>query len=76
MKFFAHRSARKELEHLLFELRQYLSNNYKEPAHRARENLAVRTEELYQEGLLSEKEYQQYRTLCEEYARQMADYHH
>lgn len=76
MKWLARRKAKKELEHLYFELKQYLSNNYKEPAHRAREKLTLRTEQLYREGLLSPNDYQEYRTLCEEFARKMADYHH
>lgn len=76
MTFFAKRRARKELEHLYYELCQYLSNNYKEPAHRAREKLSLRTEELYSAGLLSEKDYDFYRNLGEEYARKMMDYHH
>lgn len=76
MKFFAYKKARRELEHLYFELKQYLSNNYKEPAHKARERFALRTEELYQEGLLSPKDYAYYHSLAEEYARKMIDYHH
>lgn len=76
MTFFAKRRARKELEYIYHELCQYLSNNYKEPAHRAREKLSLRTEELYSAGLLSEKDYDFYRNLGEEYARKMMDYHH
>lgn len=76
MKLFAYRRARRELEMIYHELCQYLSNNYKEPAHRAREELALRTEELYSAGVLSEKDYQHYHALAEEYARKMADYHH
>lgn len=76
MKLFARRRARKELEMIYHELCQYLSNNYKEPAHRSREKLSLRTEQLYGAGLLSEKDYNHYRNLGEEYARKMADYHH
>ncbi len=76
MSLFAGLRAQKELEKLLHELRQYLSNNYKEPAHRARERLTVRTEELYADGSLSEKNYRYWRSVCEEYVRKMADYHH
>jgi hypothetical protein len=76
MKFFARRRARKELEMIYHELCQYLSNNYKEPAHRAREKLSRRTVELYSAGLLSEKDYLHYRNLGDEYARKMIDYHH
>jgi hypothetical protein len=76
MMFFVHRRSKKELEHLYHELCQYLSNNYKEPAHRARETLSRRTEELYVAGLLSEQDYEYYRNLAEEYARKMIGYHH
>ena len=76
MKWLERRKARKELEHLLFELKQYLSNNYKEPAHNARARLAQRTEELNSIGLLSLKDYDEYRMLCDEYARKMEHYHH
>ncbi len=76
MKLFAGRRAVKELEKILFELKQYLSNNYKEPAHRAKERLLQRTEELYAEGSLGEKEYRKWRAIGEEYLRKMADYHH
>ena len=76
MKWLERRKAKKELEHLLFELRQYLSNNYKEPAHKARKRLDERTEELNRQGLLSAKDYEEYRILCDEYARRMENYHH
>ena len=76
MKWLERRKAKKELEHLLFELKQYLSNNYKEPAHRAREKLAARTEELNRLGLLAQKDYDEYRILCDEYALKMENYHH
>lgn len=76
MKLFARRRARKELELIYHELCQYLSNNYKEPAHRAREKLSLRTEELFAEGLLAEKDYVFYRNLSDEYSRKMIDYHH
>ncbi len=76
MKWLARRKAKKELEHLFFELKQYLSNNYKEPAHKARERLAERTEELNRLGLLSQKDYDEYRILCDEYARKMENYRH
>ncbi len=76
MKLFARGRAVKELEMIYHELCQYLSNNYKEPAHRAREKLSLRTEELFASGALAEKDYQYYRNLSDEYARKMIDYHH
>ncbi|MBQ7826762.1 MAG: hypothetical protein IJX47_03320 [Clostridia bacterium] len=76
MKLFAGMRANKELKSILHELRQYLSNNYKEPAHRAKDRLIARTEELYADGALSEKDYREWKSVCEEYVRKMADYHH
>ena len=76
MKWLERRKAKKELEHLLFELKQYLSNNYKEPAHKARARLSERTEELNQQGFLSQQDYEFYRFLCDEYALKMENYRH
>ena len=76
MKLFAELRAQKELNAILHELNQYLSNNYKEPAHRARERLIQRTEELYAEGVLSEKKYQYWRSVGEEYTIKMKNYRH
>ena len=76
MKLFAGMRAQKELKQILHELQQYLSNNYKEPAHKERQRLIARTEELYLAGVLSEKDYRYWCSLGEEYTRKMADYHH
>ena len=76
MKLFAERKARKELNSILHELNQYLSNNYKEPALRAKDRLIQRTEELYAEGALSDKKYQYWRSVGEEYAIKMKNYRH
>lgn len=76
MKLFAERKAQKELNSILHELNQYLSNNYKEPAHRAKDRLIQRTEELYAEGALSDKKYQYWRSVGEEYAIKMKNYRH
>ena len=76
MKLFAERQAQKELNSILHELNQYLSNNYKEPAHRAKDRLIQRTEELYAEGALSDKKYQYWRSVGEAYSVKMKDYRH
>ncbi len=76
MSIFAKRRAKKELAGLYHEMRQYLANNYKEPAHKSRRALIERTEALYQEGNLSEADYRYWKSVGEEYTRKMADYHH
>ncbi len=76
MSLFAGMLAKRELKAILSELQQYLSNNYKEPAHKARQKLIDRTEALHQEGALAPKDYQYWRAVGEEYTRKMADYHH
>ena len=76
MKLFAKRRANRELDTILHELKQYLSNNYKEPAHRAKDQLIRRTEELYAEGLLTEEKYQYWRSVGESYLLKMKDYRH
>ena len=76
MKLFAKRRANRELDNILHELKQYLSNNYKEPAHRAKDQLIRRTEELYAEGLLTKEKYQYWRSVGESYLLKMKDYRH
>ena len=76
MKLFAKRRANRELSTILHELNQYLSNNYKEPAHRAKDQLIRRTEELYAAGLLTEEKYQYWRSVGESYLLKMKDYKH
>lgn len=76
MKFFAKRRANRELSTIQHELNQYLSNNYKEPAHRAKDQLIRRTEELYAARLLTEEKYQYWRSVGESYLLKMKDYRH
>ena len=76
MLFFQKRNAKKELESLLFEMQQYLQNNYKDLAHETRRKLGERTEELYAAGLIDEKTAKKYRTLYEEYTTRLHGYRH
>ena len=69
-------SAEKELEKILYEMKQYLQNNYKEPAHRQRELLGKRVEELYLQKKISEKVYSKYSRIYIEYTIMLKDYHH
>ena len=68
--------AERELEHILFDLRCNLENNYKDSAHEARNRLGARARELYAEGKISEKTYNKYRLIYEEYTERLKDYRH
>lgn len=66
----------KELAAILFDLRSNLENNYKDSAHNARKKLGVRCEELFAEGKISEKVYNKYHRIYEEYTEKLKDYRH
>lgn len=66
----------KELEHILFEMKCNLENNYKDSAHNARKRLMERADALYAEGKIKEKVYQKYRLIYEEYTERLKDYRH
>lgn len=66
----------KELDAILFEIKVNLENNYKSTSHAARIKLGERTETLWAEGKLKEKEYFYYRAQYESYTVIMKDYHH
>jgi len=57
-------------------IEQYLMNNYKDLAHDCRKKLEQRTQELYSEGKLSEKQYRSYMLKFRKYSYKMRDYHH
>ncbi len=76
MLFLKKRRAKKELDTILFEMKQYLANNYKDLAHAAREKLGSRTEELLQAGLIDEKTAQKYRRIYTEYTTRLHGYRH
>ncbi|MBQ8235630.1 MAG: hypothetical protein IJZ37_02975 [Clostridia bacterium] len=68
--------AERELERILFDLRCNLENNYKDSAHEARKRLGARAEELFREGKISQKTYDKYRVIYEEYTERLKDYRH
>ena len=63
--------AKKELEAILLELKVNLANNYKEPAHKARQRLALRTEELFSQGRINRSVRDRYMKIYG-YSRRMA----
>lgn len=69
-------SAEKELDSIIGEMKINLANNYKEPAHKAREKLGARTEALHAAGKLTDKQYRAYKALYDEYTQRLKDYHH
>lgn len=68
--------AQKELDSIINDIEQYLMNNYKDLAHDSRKKLEERTEALYAEGELSEKQYRDYILNFRKYSFKMRDYHH
>jgi len=68
--------AKKELDGLIFDIKINLQNNYKSLAHEARKALGQRTEELFAEGKINEKDYKKYISVFDEYTEMLKDYHH
>ena len=68
--------AEKELEFILQELKNFLSNNYKDQAHDCRKLLGEKAEEFYAAGKLSKAAYHRYREQYRKYSDLMKDYHH
>ncbi len=66
----------KELDLIINDIEQYLMNNYKDLAHESRKKLEKRTEELYAEGKLSDKQHHAYMLKFRKYTYKMRDYHH
>lgn len=75
MLFFKKRAV-KELDAIIEEMMQYLQNNYKSLAQDARIKLGERTEQLWQEGKLTEKEHKKYAAIYKTYTERLANYHH
>jgi len=75
MKLFRSK-AEKELDMIIFEMKQFLQNNYKDLAHQNRKKLLERCEALYAEGKLSEEQYKEYRAIYEKYTVMLKDYRH
>ena len=68
--------ARRELDNIINDIEQYLMNNYKDPAHESRRKLEKRTEELFIEGKINEKQRHFYMLKFSQYSNKMRDYHH
>ena len=66
----------RELEGIVFELEQFLKNNYKDQAHAQRKRLGERCEELFRQGKIKEKDYLRYHRLYLSYTERMKDYRH
>ena len=66
----------KELEYMLSELKNYLSNNYKDAAHTCREQISILAEQYHKEGNISDKVYRKYVDIYKHYTALMKDYHH
>ncbi|MBE6607611.1 MAG: hypothetical protein E7633_03530 [Ruminococcaceae bacterium] len=74
--FFFKSKACRELDNIINDIDQYLMNNYKDLAHDARLRLEKRTEELFSEGKLNEKQHHAYMLKFRQYSYKMRDYHH
>lgn len=68
--------AEKELDYLLQELKNFLSNNYKDSAHHCRKLLGEKAEEYNAAGKLTQAQYRRYIRIYKEYTDLMKDYHH
>ena len=71
-----HLKAYFELRSILKELENFLSNNYKDAAHEQRKLLGEKSEQYYQAGKLSRKQYLHFRKLYAAYSEKMKNYHH
>ncbi len=76
MMLFFRSKAQKELDFILQELKNFLSNNYKDQAHDCRKLLGKRAEELYAAGKLNKAQYRKYREEVRYYTDLMKNYHH
>lgn len=66
----------RELESIVESMKINLSNNYKEPAHKDRQKIKERAEELYKNGKIKESVYKKYTRIYEEYTIKLKDYRH
>ena len=74
--FFFKSKACRELDNIINDIDQYLMNNYKDLAHNSRLKLEQRTEELFSEGKINEKQHHAYMLKFRQYSYKMRDYHH
>lgn len=68
--------AERELDFILSELKNFLSNNYKDAAHDCRKMLGQKTEEYYTNGKINRAQYNKYMELYKKYTKLMENYHH
>ena len=68
--------AEKELDFILSELKNFLSNNYKDAAHDCRKLLGQRAEEYYTSGKINRAKYLKYMEIYKRYTKLMENYHH
>lgn len=68
--------AEKELDFLLAELKNYLSNNYKDAAHSCRKQLLEKAEQYFEEGKLSQVNFRKYQQQYAYYTKLMEKYQH
>lgn len=66
----------KELDYTVSELKNYLSNNYKDAAHSCRKQLLELTERYYADGSITKKQYDGYIAIYKHYTNLMKDYYH
>ena len=66
----------KNLDYIVKEMQNYLSNNYKDMAHEYRVKLKDFTEEYYKNGNINDKQYRHYIAIYNKYSSLMKDYYH
>lgn len=66
----------KNLDYLVDELKNYLSNNYKDAAHDCRVKLKDYADRYYNDGGITERQYRHYIGIYKHYTELMKDYYH
>ena len=66
----------KNLDYIVDEMKNYLSNNYKDMAHEYRVKLKDFTEEYYKNGNITDAQYRRYIAIYKQYSEVMKDYYH
>lgn len=66
----------KNLDYIVDEMKNYLSNNYKDMAHEYRVKLKDFTEEYYKNGNITDAQYRRYIAIYKQYSELMKDYYH
>ena len=66
----------KNLDFIVDEMKNYLSNNYKDMAHEYRVKLKDFTEQYYENGSITDAQYRRYIAIYKQYSEMMKDYYH